>query len=163
MRWVALAASLMVALTLSGCKDNNKMADLKKFVDEAKAFKTSAKSQLPTLKLNESVRYVSSNLKNPFVPLKQDARKKIRPTDPLQNYPLESLHLVGVLAKHDKYWAAIKLPNGHVLEVGVGAQVGQNHAKITSITHDNVVLNEPIETQSGKRVKEIRMSITNGN
>lgn len=160
---IALVTVTILAVALSGCDKKDDMADLKDFVTQAK-FAAKPKTQaLPNLQLNKSVHYVSNGMKNPFIPLKSDVRKKVKQQNPLQNYPLESLHLVGVLAKKDKYWAAIMLPSGHILEVGVGAQVGQNRAEIKSISPEKVVLNEKVHTSKGDRVKEIQMAISRGN
>lgn len=135
---------------------------MKQFIQDAKNKYAQKNTTIPELRLRENERYVAGKLKNPFTPFRQDKRKIVNQTNPLLNYPIESLNLVGVLGKEKKYWAAIMTPNGQVLEVGVGMNNGQNKAKIVSITPERVTLRESRRIGSKTRTRKIVLKITTG-
>ena len=160
---VMLTFLLFLCCFLQGCEKKDNLSDLKKFIETTKQEHKKDKVALPELSLERHEYYSASALRNPFAPSAKKAVVTIKKKDPLLNYPIDSLQLIGVLAKGKDYWAAIMLPSGHILEVGVGARLGLNEAKVESITQHHVKLKEHVVTASGKnQTREIFMEITKG-
>jgi len=65
-----------------------------------------------------------------------------RPREPLEEYPLDSLRMVGILELKGTRWALIKTPDETIHRVRVGNYMGQNHGRITRITETQVDLIE---------------------
>lgn len=135
-------------LLLQGCDKNDKMADLKQFMVDAKNSYKTQPIQLPKLDLHDAVYYKSHKMKNPFQA--SITHKKRVASSPLENFPIEALNLRGVIAKENRYWAAIELPNGQILEVTVGTKIGQQKGVIQSIARGRVKVVERVQDQSGK-------------
>jgi len=75
-----------------------------------------------------------------------------RPREPLEQYPLESLDMVGVLMQGERIHALIKV-DGALHQVRVGNYMGQNHGLVTRITETQVTLNEIVEDAGGEWVE----------
>lgn len=160
---IILSSLIILCCFLQGCEKKDNLSDLKKFIETAKLEHKKDKVILPELSLEQREHYNASALRNPFAPSAKKSVTTVKKKDPLLNYPLESLQLVGVLAKGNDYWAAIMLPSGHILEVGVGAHLGLNEAKIESITEQHVKLKERVATaRGGNQTREILMEIARG-
>jgi type IV pilus assembly protein PilP len=67
-----------------------------------------------------------------------------RPTEPLEEYPLDSIRMVGTLEQQDNTWALILDTDDTIHRVQTGNYMGQNHGKITRITEFEVELTEII-------------------
>ncbi len=72
-----------------------------------------------------------------------------RPPEPLEQYTLDALTLVGVLHMHGASQALIKAPGGLVHRVGVGAYIGPNNGRITAIAPEHVSLVEIVPDGQG--------------
>jgi type IV pilus assembly protein PilP len=75
-----------------------------------------------------------------------------RRREPLESYPLESLHMVGVLMQGATIHALISVNNA-LHQVKVGNYMGQNFGVVTSITEHEVVLRELVEDAYGDWVE----------
>lgn len=75
-----------------------------------------------------------------------------RRREPLESYPLESLHMVGVLMQGVTIHALISVNNA-LHQVKVGNYMGQNFGVVTSITEHEVVLRELVEDAYGDWVE----------
>jgi type IV pilus assembly protein PilP len=85
-----------------------------------------------------------------------------RPSEPLEEYPLDSLRMVGTMQKGQETWALILDKDGAIHRVQPGNYMGQNYGKITRVTESEVDLTEIIpdglggwmERQSSIALKE---------
>jgi type IV pilus assembly protein PilP len=131
-------------------------ADLEEYVEKVKSQQTSRIDPLPEFKPYESFAYQAADLRGPFTEptfshpqatttqasnngLKPDFD---RPTEPLEEFPLDSLRMVGTLEQNDENWALINDTDGTIHRVQPGNYAGQNHGKITRVTEFEVELTE---------------------
>lgn len=142
-----ITSVLVLGLLVTGC-NRNKMADLNQFmVDTKNAIKPTA-LVTPTFELDARTKYSASHLRDPFS--NSQTKKVTQSKNPIENFPIEKLHLRGIISKEDSYWAAIELPDGNILEVGVGAHIGMNKGVIRTITPNKVFVTEKLDNGSGQ-------------
>lgn len=153
---VALFAAVLL---LVGCS-NDGMDDLREFVATAHAGKTPKIEPLPEIKPQEPFAYAAEKLVDPFSSrnLKSQAAQTAgagprpdlnRRKEPLEDYPLDALKMVGTLERGKQAWAVILAPDGTVHRAGVGSHMGQNFGTITRITEDKIDLVELVQGSLG--------------
>jgi len=94
------------------------------------------------------------------VALKQEARQPNsmlaaeinRRKEPLEAYPLDSMSMVGSVAKHGQPYALLKVDN-LLYQVKVGDYLGQNYGKITKITETEISLREIVQDAAGEWIE----------
>lgn len=153
-RWLLLAA---VSAGLMACS-SDPTTDLKAYADEVKSRQVSHIEPLPEFRPYESFTYAANDLRDPFTEPSfsnqqamtiQTSNSSIkpdfdRPTEPLEEFPLDSLRMVGTLQQGDTNWALINDTDGTIHRVHTGNYAGQNHGKITRVTEYEVELTEII-------------------
>lgn len=151
-RLLALSA---VAAALAGCSDNP-TADLVDYAEQVKNQQVSRIEPLPEFKPYESFTYAASDLRDPFtVPTFSNQQALAlptvsngimpdfdRPREPLEEFPLDSLRMVGTLEQNDANWALINDTDGTIHRVQAGNYAGQNYGKITRVSEFEVELTE---------------------
>jgi type IV pilus assembly protein PilP len=161
-----LAIPFLVAglfcVTLSGCSSDG-LEDLREFVKNAHADRKPKVEPLPEIKMQETFIYNSVNLPDPFAafnlkPQSQASASGPRPDpnrrkEPLEDYPLDSLKMVGTLTRGKQAWAVIQAPDGTVHRAQVGDHLGQNSGMINKITEEKVDLIELIQGAMGDWVE----------
>lgn len=159
----AVRSALVVALTpfvLFGCSQQEH-GDLVQFVNTTKAQKGSRIEPLPTIEPYETFLYKENGRRDPFTPsferqqaYEDDGTGGIRPDDdrrkePLEEFPLDSLRMVGTLEKETITWAIIDAGEGGIHRVTLGDYLGQNHGRIVRIAEEKVDLVEIIPNGLG--------------
>lgn len=142
---VLLAAT---ALWLSACSGN--IDELKQEVAEIKARPGERIEPIPEIRPYEAFKYDAGNERSPFVPtaaakasLSTSARPDVkRPREFLEQFPLDTLQMVGTLQMQGKNYALLQGKDGLVHRVSVGNYVGQNEGRITNITNTKVSVTE---------------------
>jgi hypothetical protein len=76
-----------------------------------------------------------------------------RRKEPLENYPLDSLKMVGTLRRGTEVWAIIQAPDRNVFRAKAGDQLGQNFGTISKITEDKVGVTELVQGPTGHWVE----------
>lgn len=142
------------ALLLSAC--SHSMSDLETWVTEVKARKTSQIDPIPQMKQYEAYAYVGENRRDPFVAAPGEARPNdngelsaLRPDlnrskEPLEEFPIDALRLVGVVTFNSKTYAMVKAPDSVIHRVTVGDHLGQNYGRIGKVSEAEVSLTEII-------------------
>ncbi|MBI3571476.1 MAG: pilus assembly protein PilP [Gammaproteobacteria bacterium] len=156
---------LMVSLccvTLSGCSSDG-LEDLREFIKSAYADKKPRVEPLPEIKTQETFIYNAASLVDPFasfnlMPQGQKSASGPRPDpnrrkEPLEDYPLDSLKMVGTLMRGKQAWAVIQAPDGTVHRAQVGDHLGQNSGMINKITEEKIDLIELIQGTMGDWVE----------
>jgi type IV pilus assembly protein PilP len=77
-----------------------------------------------------------------------------RRKEPLEAYPLDSMVMVGSLAKQGQPVALIKVDN-LLYQVKPGNYLGQNYGKITKVGESEVVLRELVQDAAGEWVERV--------
>jgi len=154
-RWLCIAS---LSGTLMACA-SDPSSDLEEYVQVTKSQQKSSIEPLPEFKPYESFAYQAIDLRDPFTePTFSHAQPSTqttssnngikpdfdRPTESLEEFPLDSLRMVGTLAKSENHWALINDTDGTIHRVQPGNHAGQNHGKITRITEYEVELTEII-------------------
>ena len=154
-RWLAVA---MVAATLSACggPDN----DLRAYIDEVKARPGGRIDPLPPVEPAPTFAYEAGARRPPFTP---DAPQRRRSNDPnavdgpdrdrprefLEQFPLDTLRMVGTLADRRASFGLVQTTDGLVHRVTVGNHMGQNYGRISAITDSEIQLVEIISDGLG--------------
>jgi len=150
-------ATLALAGLLTACS-HNPTADLEVYVEEVKNQQKASIEPLPEFEPFDSFEYAASELRDPFTPpvfshapatVAQATGSGIkpdfdRPTEPLEEYPLDSLRMVGTLEQNEDSWALILDTDDTIHRVQHGNYLGQNHGKIIRVTEFEVELTEII-------------------
>lgn len=157
MRAFYMAALLAVSLT--GC-GGEEFQDLRDFVNNAGADMRGKVEPPPDIKPYEPFAYDNStSLQDPFKPRKQDARNANRagqnqpdldrPKEELEDYPLESLKMVGYLYQRNVGHAVVKSSEGKIYRVKAGNYIGLNFGQILSISETEVRIKEMVQDSAG--------------
>lgn len=144
-----IAAVLLGATLVAGCSGG--MDDLETYVSEVKARKTRAIEPIPQIKQYEAFAYVSEGRRDPFVrtepPREAASANNLRPDlsrnrEPLEEFPLDALRMLGVINMGTAGYALVKAPDGVVHRVSRGNHMGQNYGRITRISESQIDLVE---------------------
>jgi len=151
-----------VCAALAGCSSDG-LQDLRDFVKNAYANQKPKVEPLPEIKMQETFAYSAEGLADPFAAfnLKPQSQRNAggprpdpnRRKEPLEDYPLDSLKMVGTLMRGKQAWAIIQAPDGTVYRVQVGDHMGQNSGMVNKITEDKVDLVELIQSAAGDWVE----------
>jgi type IV pilus assembly protein PilP len=155
----ALSALSVAVLTMSLAACTGEQDELTQWMEQQK--REVKPSVLPL-----SPPYTSLTSVDPFstqkltVALKQEARQPNsmlaaeinRRKEPLEAYPLDSMSMVGSVAKHGQPYALLKVDN-LLYQVKVGDYLGQNYGKITRITETEISLREIVQDAAGEWIE----------
>jgi len=140
---------LLLALLLTACSSG--MDDLETYVAEVKARKTRAIEPIPQIKQYEAFAYLAENRRDPFVraePAREAApASSLRPDlarnrEPLEEFPLDALRMLGIINTDDASYGLVKAPDNVVHRVTLGNHMGQNYGKISKISESQIDLTE---------------------
>jgi len=150
---------LLITILLAGC-GGEEFQDLRDFVKNAGADMRGKVEPPPDIKPYEPFTYENDTaLPDPFKPRKPDARganrggqnqpNLDRPKEELEDFPLESLKMVGYLSQRNVGHAVIRSGEGRVYRVKAGNYIGQNFGQITSVTEAEVKIKEMVQDSAG--------------
>lgn len=147
----------LLAAMLSGCGQD--MSDLEQYAMEVKSRTSRNIEPIPQIKTFEPFTYEANERRDPFQPLLKSRDEALaaggggqgavrpdvnRPREPLEEFPLDSLRMVGTISMQKRAYALIRAPDAVVHRVSVGDHLGQNYGKITAISETEIVLMEII-------------------
>ena len=157
MIWINRTLLLIAILSITACV-NKDMSDLQAYVSITKTQKGHVEP-LPEFITQPPYAYAAGEVRDPFKAVvdievttgpyrgpKPDAH---RPREPLEDYSLDSLRMVGSLAQNDNEWVLIKDPDGLLHRVSEGHYIGRNYGKIISISEEEVMLVELVSNKKG--------------
>jgi type IV pilus assembly protein PilP len=150
MRWLAAAVA---ATTLSACGGAND--DLREYIDEMKARPGGRIEPLPQVQPAPTYAYEAGTRRSPFVPDAPQRRvsndpnavdgpDQDRPREFLEQFPLDTLRMVGTLADRRASFGLVQTTDGLVHRVAVGNHMGQNYGRIIAISDSEIQLVEII-------------------
>ena len=156
---VALFKSLLLlvlAASLSACERD--MNDLEQYVAEVKARKSRAIEPIPQVKQYEAFEYVEGERGDPFVMPEPDRDSRAllasstsgiapdlsRNREPLEEFTLDSLRMVGTITLARNNYALVRAPDSVIHRVSPGDHMGKNFGRITTITETEISLVEII-------------------
>ena len=158
-RWYRVFSLLLLAMLVSACQQKEK-ENLSQFIAEAGKMKTAEIEPLPNIKPVEPYAYSAQEFADPFEVENLKPRQVVaaregtgpdtnRRREPLENYPLDSLKMVGTLFRENEQRAILQTPDGAVQTVVVGNYLGQNYGKIVGIDENEIVVEEQVLNSAG--------------
>ncbi len=148
-------ALVVFGMALSGCGAS--MDDLHRYIAEINARPPGKIEALPQIKPYETYAY-PANLRDPFIPTVESTMAASgsgprpdpnRHKEVLEDFPLDTLRLVGNLERAGEAWSLIKAPDSSVHRVRKGNYLGQNDGRIIHVTDQGIELIELIEDGQG--------------
>lgn len=143
MRCLLLAA---IVVSAAGCSGND---DLEDYISQVKARPGGRIEPLPQVKPYETFTYEAEKLRSPFVPDSPKGRalagprpEANRPKEYLEQFPLDTLKMVGTLQRDGKKFGLIRTQDGMVHRVLVGNYVGQNDGRVVAVTDGEIDVEE---------------------
>jgi type IV pilus assembly protein PilP len=131
---------------LSACSSD--VEELQQKITEVRARRDDRIEPLPELKPYEAFTYSAANMRSPFVPsppasaalansLRPDQR---RSREFLEQFPLDSLRMVGTLEMSGRKYGLVRDTGGLVHRVLPGQYLGQNDGKVTSVSASKIAV-----------------------
>ncbi len=161
-RWFAGRAvlfwSLSSLLLLGGC-GQDQYSDLREFMDNAGAASQPALDPLPDVKPQVTYIYEPGNTPDPFKPRSLKPAKGggefqpdlSRPKGPLEQFPLDTLHMVGTISKAGLQYALVRTPppENTLYRVKRGDYVGLNFGLVIGISESSIEIRETVQDGVG--------------
>ena len=158
-----LSASLLLSV-LAGCGAENE--ELQDWMDRQRREVKPNVTPLTPPKKFEAEPYTSLQAVDPFsnqkltVALKQEAKQPNsmlaaelnRRKEPLEAYPLDSMTMVGSVAKQAQPFALLRVDN-LLYQVKLGDHLGQNYGRIVKISETEIVLREIVQDAAGEWIE----------
>ncbi|MCD9459742.1 pilus assembly protein PilP [Marinibactrum halimedae] len=141
------------ALVLGGC-GGAQHDDLQQFMAETKRRPAGSIEPLPSFSPYEAFIYAAATLRSPFEPpvkvidpFISGPRSDVTPDlnrvkEYLEEFPVQSLTLVGSISKGGTLWALINDGNGGIHRVREGNYMGRDHARVISAGKTQLTLVE---------------------
>ena len=166
MRVVRLASLMLSALLLAACGANHE--ELQQWMEQQRREVRPNVTPLQPPKKFDPQPYASAQAVEPFsaqkltVAIKQESRQPNsllagelnRRKEPLESYPLDSMRMVGSLAKSGSPFALLKVDN-LLYQVKVGDYLGQNYGRITKIAETEIALREIVQDAAGEWIERV--------
>ncbi len=145
---------VLLGAILMACSDNG-VRDLENFVTETK-MKKGVVEPLPEFKTAETYRYSAGSLRDPFSTWRSEVKtttqtqkviEGVRPNvnrhkEVLENFPLDTLKMIGTLEFKQRVWGLVKAPDGIIYRVTPANHLGQNYGKISQVLEEKLLLTE---------------------
>ncbi len=147
---------LAAVIALAGCGSDSHQ-DLRAWMAEQGKNVRGRLDPLPQIKPFEPFAYNAFDLPDPFKPRKIEPAKsgsKLAPDltrrkEPLEAYPLESLAMVGTLARDKTVFALVRTPEKDVYQVRPGNHMGQDFGVIVAIGDAEIKVKELVQDGGG--------------
>lgn len=164
---------LILLTFLSGCFESDK-EELQRYIDEVKARPPRAIEPLPQIQQVETFVYNAKGRRDPFnkdfgteeFEEGKGSKDGVRPDllrrkEELEQYPLDTLRMVGTLEKEAKTWALVQSQDGVIHRVQPGNYMGHNNGQITHISEEKVELTEIIsDGEGGYQERQASLSLS---
>ena len=159
-----LAGAALAMLTLAGCSGDQQ--ELSQWIEQQRREVKPNVTPLSPPKKFLPQAYLALSGVEPFssqkltVALKQEARQPNsllagelnRRKQPLEAYPLDSMSMVGSVAKAGQPYALLRVDR-LLYQVKQGDYIGQNYGKITKISETDVSLREIVQDAAGEWIE----------
>lgn len=150
---------LLLLLMLAACGDEE-FQDLREFVENSGKDLRGKVDPPPEIKPYEPFTYDNeTGLPDPFKPHKSELLKGTRggqnqpdfdrPKEELEEFPLDSMRMVGYLFQKGVAYAVIRTSDGKLHRVREGNYLGQNFGKIVSISEAEIRIKEMVQDSAG--------------
>lgn len=142
---------------LTGCGSEQGHADLNKLVADLKKQEVKVESLLSEFQLKKAKSYEGQPVRNPFPEPSSTKEISVDSESPLEQYPLDTLNLLGIIQQGIKYTAVILAPDAKMYQVNVGDKMGASHGVVKQITATQVVVSEPVNSELGQVITRTKV------
>ncbi len=148
-----LIAAMLVCAALAACAGSN--GDLQKWAAEVKARPAPPLEPLPVMQQFETFEYAAQNLRDPFSEEFNGANSSGPRPDPgrrkqtLEQFPLDSLDMVGTLGRGPGMVALVMAPDKVTYRVHPSVYMGQSDGRVTAVYEDRIELIELVPDGAG--------------
>ena len=157
-RWAGIA---LMALSLAACGRSvtstpGEAPNLQKWVADVRARPAPPLDPLPVMQQFETFEYAAQDLRDPFSDAwsNPDGGSGLRPDpnrrkEPLEQYPLDSLDMIGTIGAGPGLVALVMAPDRVTHRIRPGAYMGQSDGRVTSVHEDKIELVELVPDGAG--------------
>ncbi len=149
-----------LAVLLVACEQGGNMGELESYVQQVVNRPPAPIEPLPEFVAYQAFTYSAAGLRGPFdVPLDIAAAQRAqmnqvepdltRRREPLEEFALGNLSMVGTLSRDNRLWVLIRDESGSIHRVTIGNYLGRNHGRISSVTDTQVDLVEIVPSGDG--------------
>ncbi len=149
---------VLASILLAGC-GGEEFQDLQEFVKNSGVGLRGKIEPPPEVKPYEYFAYVNdTSLPDPFLPRTQESKAGLgagenqpdmdRPKEALEEFPLESMKMVGYLNQNKVGYAVIRA-DGKLHRVKAGNYIGMNFGLITVVLDSGITIKEIVQDSSG--------------
>jgi type IV pilus assembly protein PilP len=155
----------LVAMLLAGCGDSD-VREVRTWMIETKAQTKPSVKPLPESKEFVPYAYNQAGAPDPFSADKLAGPGSVaqqptagqpdlnRPREALENYPLDTMRMVGMMQKGGASFALVQIERS-VYRVRAGQRLGQNFGQVTRVTPAAVEIREMVQDAGGDWVERI--------
>ena len=159
------AVLALAALLLAGCGDSD-VREVRTWMEHTRAQTRPAVKPLPAPKEFVPYAYNQAQAPDPFsdarlagpgtmAPQPNAAQPDLnRPREALENYPLDTMRMVGMMQKGDVGFALVQIERS-VYRVRAGQRLGQNFGQVTRVTPAALEIREMVQDAGGDWVERI--------
>jgi len=161
---------LLLVLLLTAC-GGEEFQDLRDFVKNSGANLRGKVDAPPEIKPYEPFNYDNSTgVPDPFKQRKPEVKKSEHPglnqpdmerhKEALEEFPLDSLKMVGFLYQGKVGYAIIRSPDGKLHRIKAGNYLGQNFGQITEVTDTETKIKETVQDSAGdwsERISSVQL------
>jgi type IV pilus assembly protein PilP len=152
---------MVVAVGLPACSRGvtstpGNAPNLEKWVAEVKNRPAPPLEPLPVMQQFETFEYAAQNLRDPFSNAFSDESggsgprpDPNRPKQTLEQFPLDSLKMVGTIGKGPALVALVTAPDKVTYRVHPGVYLGQNDGRVTAVSENRIDLVELVPDGAG--------------
>ena len=155
-----LRSMLIIATAALTSACGSDMSDLETYVAEVKARTSTAIEPIPQLKQYEAFTFEPDDRRDPFTQVQQVSSNVAGPRpdlnrnrEPLEEYTLDALRMVGTINTPAGTFALVKDPDNVVHRVTIKNHMGQNYGEIVGISETEVSLLELVPDGFGSWVQ----------
>jgi type IV pilus assembly protein PilP len=157
LRLLSLSA---LSILLVACQQGGDMRELENYVQGVVNRPPAPIEPLPTFTAYQSFTYSAAGMRGPFdVPIDIAAAQRAemmqvepdfnRSREPLEEFALGTLKMVGTLARNNRLWALIRDETGTIHRLTTGNYLGRNHGRIGVIDETKIELMEIVPSGDG--------------
>ena len=159
--FLRISTIAFVALAVAGCTRGvtstpGEAPNLEKWVADVKARPAPALDPLPVMQQFETFEYAAQDLRDPFSDAwgNQGGGTGLRPDpnrrkEPLEQYPLDGLDMVGTLGAGGGLIGLVMAPDRVTHRIRPGAYLGQSDGRVTAVHEDRIELVELVPDGAG--------------
>jgi Tfp pilus assembly protein PilP len=122
-------------LYLTGCDQQKSPEELNNYIAKIKSQAATETAALPEIKLANVKRDKALAARSPFLSTRSAA-------EPLREFPLHLLHMVGSLRQENKVWALVMTPEGQIYPVAVGMHLDSD-GQVVSVSAARIDIAKP--------------------